>query len=547
MLSEFSECNEKIAQGTLRIRSNGECRHLECFEIPTSMEPEYNSNAEFLMQKVQDESDDRVLDSQDGIDSIAEKMGSVLTKNITKKKRKNASSDKAAKKTPMDIDSKDVELAEKLAMFIHRLKEFPEKYFSDYGLDDDLDDLNFWAWEGKIRKYEDLEGKKRQILLDFENKDARSGAKKTWKKIVSYTGSMYLHMLDDKVQTKEEIRALVQCVPEALSWYSDLASQMDCYFLPIHSAILCVEGDLEDIGFHINALSFVPLLLEEGIKHDIPLGFRTTRKKVGGLYMTLYVERITDIETDTRGGLLSKFEIEDGRSTFLQSLARFDCNFGWQDKDSQITSDEMMQASVVKTFETLKQMNLISKEDILNHDLIPTAAKHRRFGILEWLAALCPDGLKTYFGDMETFSSRPFMHGCASKTIDHYYGHEEYYNEKEFPLDRILDVTFRHFPDELGLLFLQDGYDDHEETTLSIAYECRGEKEVWNSIVSAMEKVDPFKLVSFNEDIGMFPFMHAARDETADLNLVYHLMRKDPVLWNTGALKKTLKDKAEVD
>lgn len=148
------------------------------------------------------------------------------------------------------------------------------------------------------------------------------------------------------------------------------------------------------------------------------------------------------------------------------------------------------------------------------------------------------------------------MHGCASKTIDHYYGHEEYYNEKEFPLDRILDVTFRHFPDELGLLFLQDGYNDYKETTLSIAYECRGEKEVWNSIVSAMEKVDPLKIVSFNEDIGMFPFMLAARDETADLNLVYHLMRKDPVLWNTGALKKTLKteideckklDKTEVD
>lgn len=515
------------------------------------MKSEYNSNAEFLMKNIQDETNDRVLDSQLEIDSIAEKMGSAFT--ISKKKRKNASSDKPAKKKQKDMDKKDIELAEKLAMFIHRKKEFPEKYFSDYGLADDLEGLNFWTWEVKIRKYQDLEEKKRQILLDFENEDTRTGAKKAWKKIVSYTGSMYLHMLDDKVQTNEEIRALVQCVPEALSWYSELASQMDCYFLPIHSAILRVEGDLEDIGFHRNALSFVPLLLEEGVKHDIPLGFKTTRKKVGGLYMNLSVERITDIETDTRGGLFSKFEIEDGRSTFLQSLARFYCYLGWKDKDSEITSDKMMQASVVEIFETLKQMNLISKEDILNHDLIPTAAKHRRFEILEWLAAMSPDSLKTYFHDLKTFSSGPFMHGCASKTIDYYYEHEEYYNEKEFPLDRILEITFRHFPDELGLLFLQDDYDDYEETTLSIAYNCRGEKEVWNSIVSAMEKVDPLKLVSFNEDTGMFPFMLAAKDETADLNLVYHLMRKDPVMWNTGALKKTdqyeskKSDKVEVE
>ena len=49
----------------------------------------------------------------------------------------------------------------------------------------------------------------------------------------------------------------------------------------------------------------------------------------------------------------------------------------------------MLQASVVEIFEILKQMNLISKEDVLEHGLIPIAAKHGRFDILEWLTELC--------------------------------------------------------------------------------------------------------------------------------------------------------------
>lgn len=91
-------------------------RHLECFEIPRNKKSEYATNAEFLTEEVEDESDDLVLASEEGIDSIAEKMGSKCEELNAKAKKEKQ--EKGGKKRKSDAGSKasvsDSELLQKL-------------------------------------------------------------------------------------------------------------------------------------------------------------------------------------------------------------------------------------------------------------------------------------------------------------------------------------------------------------------------------------------------------------------------------------------------
>lgn len=121
---EFSKCKEKIGKGELRIGTHSEVndmkmtawRHLECFEIPRNKKSEYATNAEFLTEEVEDESDDLLLASEEGIDSIAEKMGSKCEELNAKAKKEKQ--EKGGKKRKSDAGGKasvsDSELLQKL-------------------------------------------------------------------------------------------------------------------------------------------------------------------------------------------------------------------------------------------------------------------------------------------------------------------------------------------------------------------------------------------------------------------------------------------------
>lgn len=77
--------------------------------------------------------------------------------------------------------------------------------------------------------------------------------------------------------------------------------------------------------------------------------------------------------------------------------------------------------------------------------------------------------------------------------------------------------------------------ENNNATVISTAYKNVGKDMAWDDIEEELSKIDPLKLLAFDEEANMFPFMVAAQGESADLDLMYYLMRKDPEIWNTAS------------
>jgi hypothetical protein len=90
-----------------------------------------------------------------------------------------------------------------------------------------------------------------------------------WKGITNSAGSFLHHGLDDKKHTQEQVKTLVQCIPESLSHGEVDSMYIECaglrINLPIHAAI----WDLYHNDYNTKAISFIPLLAEEGAKLNV--------------------------------------------------------------------------------------------------------------------------------------------------------------------------------------------------------------------------------------------------------------------------------------
>lgn len=404
-----------------------------------------------------------------------------------------------------DATQPAVLLAEKLAMFVHRFHEFPADLLPAKLPDHQFEKKEYCLWRDLFLEWtkdiflEDDLGKKKEIILnDFKHEEQKGlrqeafeRAHQVWSGIVNYAGGFYLHHLDDKVQTEQEIRAIIQCVPEALSCCEKKHENQGAFFLPIHSAInhYSINGcDIEVSGRNFSALSFVPVLLEEGIKYDIPI--------IAG-------SRNSDFEKihDSRGGLLSKPDLYEGEEfedtmTLLFGLEGYSC------EDSE-------ECIILRIFDRLRQVSIIRKEDIRNHSILYWIVNGKKMMLLERIVDWDPDVLK------ET----DCMHHYALLNIPEF---------DRFEI--MLKIALQFFCQELGLLLLK--HRNTHDTVISQLYERRGKNATWDILKRAFAKADLRKLLGFNEEMGMFPFLLAAEGDLADLNLVYYLMRKDPVIWN---------------
>ena len=149
-----------------------------------------------------------------------------------------------------------------------------------------------------------------------------------WKGITNSAG-LFLHhdLADDKEHTQEQVKTLVQCIPESLSHgevdrlyieYTDLRIH-----LPIHAAIW---------DFHYystKAISFIPLLAEEGAKLN-----------VGG--------------ADRRGGLLYPNVDDDNVLQLLVSCYDEECDRYRPGLDSLC----------LNVMKSLREMDFLQKDDI---------------------------------------------------------------------------------------------------------------------------------------------------------------------------------------
>lgn len=457
----------------------------------------------------------------------------------------------------------NIELAKKLATLVHRFNELP-KYFLSYSKHDVKTISMFWEWAEDTFLQDDLVQKQHMIWNNMQkDTEARNRAHGIWNDIVKYTGIYLFQHLNEKVQTEEEIRALVQCVPEALC-YSIQKDTRDPYdpeslrvfiqsdgndfslsfpfILPVHSAICSEE-----------ALSFVPVLVEEGMKHDVPLVANTNNV----ILCEDWLEKkgIQD-RYDSRGGLLSFRDYIDDLSwpsnkepNALQLLAKCRRHY-CSDKDNE---------KVVKIFDQLRDRNIIKKQDISKYQLMSLAADRKTLHLLKWIVDWEPNSLLMQCKNKFSLSSRT----REEAPLIHYYA----IPSKHFSnsIGDVLDLAFCYFPQQLGLLFLED--EKTGNTTFSIAYkaiekeesiqyrfqhlrtmviggnaamelynsmsyETRAKVKLWSIIEEALSKGNPLKYLALDEETCMFPFMLAAKGEGADLNLVYYLMRKDPQVWS---------------
>lgn len=249
--------------------------------------------------------------------------------------------------------------------------------------------------------------------------------------------------------SEDEVRALVQCIPRSLSL------ENPCAELPIQSAI-----------FGIQSISFIPLLAEEGLKHN-----------VGGEGM--------------RGGLLCEDSF-------------YGCNL----------FEIMIQHCYIGDVGTgvmrrLRDMDLMKKEDIQEYNLLRLSYEHpsheRRFEFLvDWdLEVLKTSGSLTSSGGMTLLQDSV---NCLADV-------ESFL--------RVLKAGIRHFPQEFGFLFHEN---DDGATTYDEAYRKFGAQSASAAIEGSVGN-----LFELDTTTNLYPFMIAAREgcHSNNLDLIYYLMGKN--------------------
>ena len=71
--------------------------------------------------------------------------------------------------------------------------------------------------------------------------------------------------------------------------------------------------------------------------------------------------------------------------------------------------------------------------------------------------------------------------------------------------------------------------DDEGESVIEIAYKCFGKDETWDAIKECLDGAGTKKVLLRNPNTNMYPFMLAAEGSSTHLDVVYYLLRKDPV------------------
>jgi hypothetical protein len=302
----------------------------------------------------------------------------------------------------------------------------------------------------------------------------------------------------------------------------------------IHGSFLHHRIPVHSAVYSPDSLPYVPLLAKEGAKYN-----------VGG--------------DDGRGGLLVSSQMHGLSRRF--SALKYLCSRRSNDKG-------MARLIVIKD---LRRSNLILKKDIRDHNLLLRSCFPECDMIFHYFADWDPTPLKE--------------NGTTFNIIFHDKNKMEY-----FPV--FLKAAFRHYPEELGLLFQKN---DEGKTACECAFEKYGKDKTFRAIgkvipfhqttipilhhvvekaphllndfamyyPSAMHLRDSlgrkvyqaklacgntkymnsaaffagmhdFEIAEIDPETDLYPFMVAASGETSDLSAVYYLLRRNPALVNTS-------------
>ena len=222
--------------------------------------------------------------------------------------------------------------------------------------------------------------------------------------------------------------------------------------------------------------SFIPVLAEEGMKIN-----------VGGDGM--------------RGGLLCKDNI--GGSV----LKEISCNNRYRGDSEHYAMCDSRSLDVIKR---LREIGLFEKEDIRKYNLLWRSCNEWCSKRFNYFADWDPSALKDHNEGDTLLHSK--MRWCVLK-----YSH--------FQL--ALSATLRHYPRELGLLLVKD---DKGKTPFQMARNEFGKEKAWKAIKKCLdESSGGSRILGKNPQTNMYPFMFAAAGDTCELDLVYYLVRRNPI------------------
>jgi hypothetical protein len=286
--------------------------------------------------------------------------------------------------------------------------------------------------------------------------------------------------LDDENQSEDEIRTLVQCVPTSLSYEDEDGD------LPIQCAV-----------YHSGGVPFIPMLIEEGMKHN-----------VGGEEM--------------RGGLLYKSLIVSQSVLGMLSLISYGTDY----------NSDVRYLNVIKR---LREMGFIEKEDIKEYNLLWDSCEEGCSKRFNYFADWDPSALKFHWDEESLLHSRPFVSPRRSAS----------WCIIRFQL--ALSATLRHYPHELGLLLLKNDIGDTPsqmarkilerrtiwkigDTPFQVARKFFGEQESWKMIKKCLDESNGgSKILERDPETKMYSFLLAAAGDTSELDLVYYLVRRNPL------------------
>ena len=225
-----------------------------------------------------------------------------------------------------------------------------------------------------------------------------------------------LHNLHKDKPEKETLKKLIHEFPSSLECKNDKGQ------LPIQSA---VWNDGVSVGY-------VPLLAEEGIKYNI-----------GG--------------DNARGGLL----VEDPTDTKNRNVLQLLVNMRYA------RNPILYDTAYLNIMKDLRDMNLLVKNDIQDHDLFFHACSFTSKLRFEYLADWSPDGLKTYI-----HRGLPILNSIIKRRP---------IAARAFPT--FLKALLKHHPQEAGLLFQKDR---KGKTACDYAFDKYGKEETQNILRDLM-------------------------------------------------------------
>ena len=306
-------------------------------------------------------------------------------------------------------------------------------------------------------------------------------------------GFLLYHHLDDKEISEEVLRTLVQCVPQVLS--EDDPEDFFCDYGEIPLLSMCRRGQQ----------SFVPMLVEEGVKHNV-----CGEGMLG------------------RGGLFYKRHDEQcliGELAFVSSQGNCDADGDTTKNPHQDVSS----GGSLDIIKRLRDMGLLKKDDIRQHNLLQCSSRDYEQHAFHPTYRQYDPSIFSYFVDWDPSALREPTCSTSSgrvhegDTILHLLASSQSCRPCDFQLG--LRATLCHYRQELGLLLLES----NGVTPLQLAKERHGKEKAWKLIEECLEEPACDKIaLEKNEETNLYPFLTAAAGETSELDLVYHLLRRHP-------------------